>query len=185
MKLPQCVEIPEREFERLVLAERPYLIRIVTQIVRASDAEDVCQDALIHALHARKQFRYGSNLRGWFLRIARNCAYDALRKRAREMRAQVNLTMHDRVPNPTATLEIERTFDLMPRHLAETLAMFLWGYTYREIAALLGIPLGTVMSRIHRARRRIATLGLSGAYFFLAELTQLGYTKPQSEGPIV
>lgn len=171
MALLNLTEISDREFERLVIAERPRLVRIAARIVGQGDAEDVCQEALLRALNARERFRNGSS-GGWFVRITLNCAYDVLRQRARRKHASAKIVpLNQSIVNPTASLEIEEVFEQMPERLGEPLLMFALGYTYRETATLLGIPLGTVMSRIHRARRRAAATGLARAFLLPKENT--------------
>ena len=133
----------------------------------AADGDDLLQNTLMVAFERRDQWR-GENLGGWLYAIMRHI--DANRRR------------HDRVlpmmvldedcglaDNSTEAIEIDRlgveaAFDaLEPDFRAVVILRDIEGYGYEEIADRLGIPLGTVMSRLSRARRRLAAT-LSGEH---------------------
>jgi RNA polymerase sigma-70 factor (ECF subfamily) len=135
-----------------------------------ADAEDVLQDACLKA-HAGIATYAGGNARAWLLAIVRNASYSWLaRNRPRSVVAVGDLSdlddvaMHDHglpdTDSPEASLiakantaALEAAIAALPQQFRETLVLRdINGLSYREIATLLGVPLGTVMSRLARAR---------------------------------
>jgi RNA polymerase sigma-70 factor (ECF subfamily) len=124
------------------------------------DAEDAVQDAAFRAFRHIETFS-GGNARAWFLRIVRNSCYDMLGRRRQPLDTLTDDTAAaDPSPDPEALLlqignvELVRQVlaDLSPA-LREVLALReLEELTYRELADLLEVPIGTVMSRLSRAR---------------------------------
>jgi RNA polymerase sigma factor (sigma-70 family) len=143
-----------------------------------ADAEDVVQEACLRAFRGIAGFS-GSNARAWVLTIVRNAAYDWLRKNRSPTLIHVDdleavermQTPDDAVAasdNPEAALiaradeaRLEAAIAGLPTVFRETLVLRdVQGLDYREIATITGVPIGTVMSRLARARGRvIATLG--------------------------
>lgn len=145
-----------------------------------ADAEDVVQDACLRALRAINGFS-GNNARAWTLTIVRNTAYSWLRKN----RSSVLLMVEDLeavergqagcggpdtdgMQTPEAALiakteaaRLERAIAALPLPFRDTLVLRdVQGLDYREIAQVTGVPIGTVMSRLARARDRlIAAMG--------------------------
>jgi RNA polymerase sigma-70 factor, ECF subfamily len=127
------------------------------------DAEDIVQDAYVRAFRFFTAFR-GGNARGWILRIVRNTCYTWLRKN-RPMQSATefdeNLFGPDpRTLNPEEAL-LQKANDKMLRHAMEALPLKLRdvlilreleGMSYKEIAEVTGMPPGTIMSRLSRAR---------------------------------
>ena len=131
-----------------------------------ADAEDVVQSAYVRAISHFAGFRGGDG-RAWLLTIVRNSCYDRMRKMGPSSRnTEFDETMHSggrQNPDPeTALLLAERT-ELVRKSLAELPAESrevlvlreLEQLSYREIAEIAGIPVGTVMSRLSRARQRM------------------------------
>jgi RNA polymerase sigma-70 factor (ECF subfamily) len=136
-----------------------------------TEAEDVVQDAYLRAISHFAGFRGGDG-RAWLLTIVRHTCYDRLRQRgASSHNTGFDEGLHSagrQTPDPeTAVLLAERT-ELLRESLAQLPAEYrevlvlreLEQLSYREIANIAGIPLGTVMSRLSRARQRLQqTLG--------------------------
>jgi len=139
-----------------------------------TDAEDVVQDACLRAFRSIGTFG-GNNARAWTLTIVRNAAYTWLSKRRTTPVVAVgDLEDVDRTlsrdsgtcsgpPTPEAELiakadaaQLEAAIGALPPQFRETLVLRdLHGLDYREVAAVTGVPIGTVMSRLARARRRV------------------------------
>lgn len=133
-----------------------------------TEAEDVCQEAFLAAHAKRDRFEPGTNFLAWMGRFIRNVAANELRKRARRRTASADPAQLDRsvavAPDPLPAADElfpEEAFDERVlaglRELNEVprtclLLRAVRDLSYAEIAALLGIPEGTAMSHVHRAR---------------------------------
>ena len=127
------------------------------------DAEDVVQEAFLKAFKALDSFR-GGDARVWVLSIVRNTAMNFLRKRKPEAAIdQDQLEPADRSPNPEQGLleesrreQVRHAIARLEPEFRETLVLReIEGLSYKEIAAVLDVPTGTVMSRLSRARQRL------------------------------
>jgi RNA polymerase sigma-70 factor, ECF subfamily len=129
------------------------------------DAEDVVQEAYLRAYQYAGGFR-GGDARAWLLTIVRNTSYRWLRKtRAYELVAQFDEEVHTsgtEIATPEQLLLqnadrhlVEKTLSQLPIRFREILVLReLEGLSYKEIADVMGVPMGTVMSRLSRARDR-------------------------------
>jgi RNA polymerase sigma-70 factor (TIGR02947 family) len=140
-----------------------------------ADAEDLLQDTLLHAYAGFRSFREGSNLKAWLFRILYNRWVSAYRgKQARPAEVSVDaITERDlacsasRLPVGPRSAEAEVLDALPDSEIKAALATLpegfrtvvyyadVQGYTYAETAAILDIPMGTVMSRVSRGRQRL------------------------------
>ena len=116
-------------------------------------ADDVTQDAFLRAFRFLGGFRGDSKFSSWLFRIARNCAMDQLRARKttleRESRAPLGPTS-----DPQARVELRAALDaITPEHREPFLLVEVFGLSYQEAADVLGVRVGTIKSRMHRARR--------------------------------
>jgi RNA polymerase sigma-70 factor (ECF subfamily) len=133
------------------------------------DAQDVVQEAYLRAFKFLSGFR-GGDSRSWLLRIVRNAFYDWLkRNRREETGTPFDEELHstgDETGTPETLLLEKADHELMreamgdlPREFREILVLReLEGFSYKEIADIAEVPLGTVMSRLARARERLRTL---------------------------
>jgi RNA polymerase sigma-70 factor (ECF subfamily) len=144
----------QEKFERLVMPEAPRLLRFAHRLTGDTHAaEDLVQEALFHAWRAFHQFRDGSSARAWVFRILVNAFYGQGR------RARLSAgSSHEPVSNPTVhrRLEIEQALNTLPEeHRTVLLLGVVEGFTCREVSEILSIPIGTVMSRLSRARQAL------------------------------
>ena len=152
-------------FERLFLPHLDAAYNLARWIVqRDQDAQDVVQEAYIRALKGFHAFR-GDNARAWLLTIVRHTAYSWLRQQARF----ANLIPFDQSIHaqplgepPSESTHEERVQRLhealqqLPADMRDVLVLYEFeGWSYKQVASALNVPIGTVMSRLSRARRRL------------------------------
>ena len=156
-------------FERLVLRHQDRLFNSVMHVVRArEEAEDVVQDAFIQAYVKLASFQQASSFFTWVYRIAFNTAISRKRKRreetlvdARREQAGIEPTdrgesSDDRVLRDERAEQLHAAMDrLTEDHRAILVLREIEGCDYDAIAEILELPVGTVRSRIHRARMQL------------------------------
>ena len=160
----------ERAFQALVVKYQRRIARHVARYVRrASDVEEVVQDAFIRAYRGLASFRGDSSFYSWLYRIATNTAFSFLKKRPDDAQGDERADgpfepgVGDEQTPERALLAkqigeaVERAMARLQPELAEALLLFeVEGKSYKEIAQILGTPIGTVRTRIFRAREFIA-----------------------------
>ncbi|MFO1128124.1 MAG: RNA polymerase sigma factor [Rhodospirillales bacterium] len=147
----------------LVTQAIPHLRRYARALTRDADqADDLVQDALERAWRHLGSWR-GTDIRPWLFTILHNVYVNALRKRRREP-AIVPLPLNLAGPNDAADVRLdlralEAAIARLPEEWRQVLLLVgLEQLGYQEVAGILGIPLGTVMSRLFRARRQLRAL---------------------------
>lgn len=149
-----------------VLSQLGPLRRYARALTRdAGDAEDLVHDALVRAYERRGTFRAGGNLRAWLLSILHNVFVDRARsRRSAAAREEVAAALaasridppHDHI---VRLAQVREAFFGLPEEQRAALHLVaIEGLTYQEAAAALGVPLGTLMSRIGRARAALRRL---------------------------
>ena len=132
------------------------------------DAEDLVQETYLKALRSFSSFQPGTNFRAWIFRILRNTFLSS--RKTFERRMIDTLELEEKVPKLAVVTEtpetilmdrsniqrVQRTIDDLPAHYRETLLLCeVEEMSYGEIAEILSIPIGTVMSRLARARKAV------------------------------
>jgi RNA polymerase sigma-70 factor, ECF subfamily len=148
------------DFGRLLALEIPILRRYSRRLTRNPvDAEDLLQDCLLRALDKEERWQPGTNLRSWLLTMLHHRQIDNLRRRARERRnleATAGLFLVPGAPDPGSRLlagEFARAIAVLPEGQREAIRrIVIGGMSYDEAATTLAIPIGTVRSRLSRAR---------------------------------
>lgn len=162
------------QFEALLQPNLDTAYRVALRMAGDADqASDIVQDAVVSALNGFEGFAPGTNFRAWFLRILTNAYLQARRKSSG--RETVNLEdapdlylfvqakrngLFDRTEDPAQDLadkiaveHVAQAIDGLPEEYRITLSLYLMNdMAYEEIAQVVGCPLGTVRSRIHRGR---------------------------------
>ena len=152
-------------FEQLVLPHLDSAMNFARWLLRnRADAEDIVQEAMLRAYQFFGSFR-GGEARAWLLQIVRNTCYSWLEKnRPSELMIEFNEEVHPSAdPNPETLAaradERQRVLvaleSLPPRYREVLVLRELEGCSYKEIAEIAQIPLGTVMSTLSRARQRL------------------------------
>jgi RNA polymerase sigma-70 factor, ECF subfamily len=162
--------LPASPFEKAVLPHLNAAYNLARWLTRNDhDAEDVVQDAYLRALRFFGGFR-GDDGRAWLLAIVRNTCYDFLRShRPQELTEafdeEVHTTVDDSQSPETALIRrtdqamVRRALEALPLPLREVIILReLEGLSYKEIADAAGLKIGTVMSRLARARARLQQL---------------------------
>lgn len=162
------------EFERTILEHSPNLLAVACRLGRSrAEAEDLVQDTLVKALRARGQYESGTNIKAWLLKILKNTFINRYRRSGLEktilegpdadplvdgwIGASTLRAMRDpesQALRPVIQQEIVRALDAIPEEFRMVVLLAdVEELSYREIAEIIGCPIGTVMSRLHRGRR--------------------------------
>jgi RNA polymerase sigma-70 factor (ECF subfamily) len=164
------MKISREEFERLAMEHMNMLYRIARRITRdQSSAEDLVQETYLRAFRARDSFdlqQYG--IRPWLVRIMHNLNLSQS-KRGGKQPVLVENEILDSGPKGPSSLPLNpMSFEGMDERLVRAVnqlpeeyqtVLLLWAvedFSYKEIAAAVDVPIGTVMSRLHRARERLS-----------------------------
>lgn len=156
-------------FEELAIPLFDSLYNFARWIERDSDdAEDLVQETYLKALRGFASFQPGTNFRAWMFRILRNTFLSSRTKFDRRMNESLDSEEHGSglavdtetpetiLMNRSNSQLMQRAIDDLPMHYRETLLLCdVEEMSYRDIAEILSIPIGTVMSRLARARRAV------------------------------
>jgi len=166
------------EYERLLTAHLDGLYRTALRLTRnPAAAEDLVQEAMLKAWRSFHTFQPGTNARAWLYRILMNAHFDAHRRHLREpavvpqddvgdvylyTKARDGLLLSE-AGNPERTVldgvmdaEVRDSLEALPLQFrAAVLLVDVEGFSYQEAAEILGVPVGTVMSRLYRGRHAL------------------------------
>lgn len=159
-----------QSFESDMIALLPRLRRFAQALARSpADADDLCQATIERALKARDQWQPGTRLDSWMYRIMRNQWIDETRARGRrsetfapeEAGANIGDDGARRAEIQLELTDLDRALNRLAEEQREVIALVLVeGLAYKEAAAVLDVPIGTLTSRLSRAREAlIAQLG--------------------------
>jgi len=140
---------------------RAYAISLTRDVNRA---EDLMQETILKAISKQEKFETGSNLQAWLFTILRNLFFSAHRKTQREVEDAdgvhaATMTSQPDQEDRLAVQDLHAALAQLPREQREALLLVAAeGLTYEETAAALGAKVGTIKSRVNRARTRLAEL---------------------------
>jgi RNA polymerase sigma-70 factor, ECF subfamily len=179
-----------RSFDDEALPHLDALYRVALRLTGdPSQAEDLVQDTMLKAYRSWRQYRPGTNAKGWLLTILRNTFINDYRRRKLEPVAMdleavephaIYRSIEDTDPEGTffsriVDEKVLEAVDALPPDFREVLVLSdMEGMRYAEIAEALQLPIGTVKSRLFRARRQ-----LQAALY--AHAVEMGYIKPRKE----
>jgi RNA polymerase sigma-70 factor, ECF subfamily len=162
-------------FERDVLPLLPNLYGAALRLTRnPQDAEDLVQEAYLRAYRGFSGFQEGTNLRAWMYRILTNTFINSYRKKQRQpqtvdaeeiedwylydklgesgVEASAETEVLEKIPDE----DVQRALEELPENFRMAVLLAdVEGFSYKEIAEILDIPIGTVMSRLHRGRKAL------------------------------
>ena len=156
-----------RQFEEIFLPHLDAAYNLARWIVQNDqDAEDIVQEAFVRAFKGFHGFR-GGNGRAWLLTIVRNTAYTWINKRMPDQKLvpyveerHADIISIDQSANESVIekrrQDLSDALERLPSEFREVIILYeIEGLSYKELALSLGVPVGTVMSRLSRARRRL------------------------------
>lgn len=159
----------------------PYMDQLYSHALRMtrnpSDAEDLVQEAYLKAYRGFGGFTEGTNLRAWLFRILTNSYINSYRKKQRRPQesdlgdvedlylyrrlggaetAALSRSAEDELLDQLTEFEVKQAVEDLPEQYREAVLLAdVEGFAYKEIAEILDVPIGTVMSRLHRGRKRL------------------------------
>lgn len=179
---------PVRSFDDEALPHLDALYRVALRLTAdPTQAEDLVQDTMLKAYRSWRQYRPGTNAKGWLLTILRNTFINDYRRRKHEPIAMdleavephiIDRSIQEVDPEGTFFSQIVdqrvlEAIDALPDEFREVLALSdIEGLRYAEIAEMLQIPVGTVKSRLFRARRLLQQE-------LYAHAVEMGYIQPR------
>jgi RNA polymerase sigma-70 factor (ECF subfamily) len=165
-------------FTEIVRRYKDRVYWLVRRMVGSSEDEDITQEVFLRAYQAIPRLRSGATLKTWLFRIAHNLCVTEIHRRGRRgehvsLEDEGEERIHHLLPGDTGRLEqqierqelsgaVQRLVAKMPAHYRAVLTLYyVEEAKYEEIAEIMGLPMGTVKTHIHRARLRLRDLVLA------------------------
>jgi len=162
---------PESAFKRELVGLIPHLRAFARTLAGdPTSADDLAQDAMMKAWDARASYQMGTNMKAWTFMILRNQFYSEKRRAWRQTQldqeaAERTLVAIDNPEAPIALDEVRLGLSRLPPEQREALVLVgAGGFAYEEAAEICGCAVGTVKSRVSRARRALQVILEDGAY---------------------
>lgn len=155
----------DRAFKRSMLAALPNLRAFAVSLTGKHDkADDLVQETIMKAWSKQHLFQPGSNMNAWLFTILRNEFYSQMRKRGREIQDSDGLftermSVHPAQYGALDLQDFKAALDMLPADQREAIILVgASGFAYEEAAEICGCAVGTIKSRVNRARNRLAEL---------------------------
>ncbi len=171
------------EFDRTALVHVPELLRVASRLCGGTDAgEDLLQETYLQAWRSFHRFEPGTNCRAWLYKILLFTYSAQKRQRGRrpllvdlDAAGETALGVDVATPDTLTKEAVRVAFDQLPEHFRTPVVLVdVEGLTYREAAEAMDVPIGTVMSRLSRARERLRRLTEDGEPAGAARLRVVG-----------
>jgi RNA polymerase sigma-70 factor, ECF subfamily len=158
----------EHEFESRLAECGPLAFRVAQSVLRnAADAEEVAQEALLRAYQKFDRLKDVTRFRAWLVRVVFRLSLDRWRSMRRREKRETEWALPEHQPSLPTTEELassnafrarlEKALDELPEKLRLVILLAaIEGYTLEEVAGMLGVPMGTVKSRLFHARKALA-----------------------------
>ncbi|CZT35905.1 RNA polymerase sigma-70 factor, ECF subfamily [Rhizobium sp. 9140] len=155
----------EPSFKREMLAALPSLRAFAMSLIGRHDrADDLVQDTIMKAWAKQDHFEMGTNMKAWLFTILRNELYSQMRKRGREVQDSDGFFTESLAQHPSqyGSLDLQdfkRALNMLPPDQREAIILVgASGFSYEEAAEICGCALGTIKSRVNRARQRLSDI---------------------------
>lgn len=153
----------KREFEEKIIEHIDSLYNVALRMTQnRQDAEDLVQEAALRAYRNFNRFKQGTNFKAWIITILRNIFINEYRKRMKEpqmidfeeVKGFISLPEISGAQEEIFSEKIESSIDKLPEELRTTLMLFYAErFSYKEMAKIMDVPVGTVMSRLYTVRQ--------------------------------
>ena len=158
-------------FKKELIAKIPSMRAFAMSLCGRPDvADDLVQDALMNAWAKQESFQEGTNIKAWLFTIVRNLFYSRMRKRGREVQDSEGIFQERMAVAPAqgSALDLQdfrKALDRLPEDQREAIILIgASGMSYEEASEICGCAVGTIKSRVNRARNRLQELlNVSGA----------------------
>ncbi|WP_304175235.1 sigma-70 family RNA polymerase sigma factor [Phenylobacterium aquaticum] len=168
---PDRAADPDQAFKRELVGLIPHLRAFARTLTgNPTAADDLAQDAMMKAWDARASYQMGTNMKAWTFMILRNQFYSEKRRAWRQVQldqesAERTLVAIDDPASPLALDELRLGLAMLPAEQREALVLVgAGGFAYEEAADICGVAVGTVKSRVSRARRALHAILEDGSY---------------------
>jgi len=150
------------DFEQEAMPFSADLFRVAMFLKRERDAaEDLVQETLVQALKSFHRYEAGTNCRAWLTTIMYHTHYKQLRKQTNlhlvadtEEKIAATIAFEAPIPQQITDEDVLQALEKVPQNFKEIVVLCdVEGFAYKEISTFLGVPIGTVMSRLHRGRK--------------------------------
>ena len=168
MSAPQTIvaeAATEFSFKREMLAALPGLRAFAVSLARRHDrADDLVQETVMKAWSKQESFQPGTNMRAWLFTILRNEFYSQMRRKGRELPDPDgvfagNLATHPEQYGKLDMADFKAALDTLPDDQREAIILIgASGFAYEEAAEIAGVAVGTIKSRVNRARTKLQEL---------------------------
>ena len=155
----------KKDFEEKILEYIDSLYNLALRMTQhKQDAEDLTQEAVLRAYRFLTKFEEGTNFKAWIMAILRNVFINEYRRKTKEPQKIEFEKVEDFITIPEIsgvqeeifTENIKSSIDKLPEELRTTIILFYAeGFSYKEIAKIMDVPVGTVMSRLYTARQAL------------------------------